>query len=156
LNGGVHFFMGYRPGDAPYRVYRELAPAQANRFIDMGIYARYLDDATGRSLSLTRNLGRFARDVRAIAPADAPAFEALVGAAQAFRNANLMDMADPQELMTPLAKAKQMWGMRRLLRYFGGKWGQTAADYAKAVADPWLRQRHRGAVPTPMCPSGSS
>jgi len=34
---------------------------------------------------------------------------------------------------------KQFWGMRKVLRYFGGQYGQTAAEFASSLHDPTLR-----------------
>ena len=48
-------------------------------------------------------------------------------------------MGNPPELAGRFDTAKQFWGMRKVLRYFGGKYGQTAAEFAGSLHDPTLR-----------------
>jgi phytoene dehydrogenase-like protein len=49
-------------------------------------------------------------------------------------------MSRPPELTGPLYQLKEMWNMRRILRYFTGKYARSVADYVQAIHDPWLRE----------------
>jgi phytoene desaturase len=50
-----------------------------------------------------------------------------------------MGMSQPWELWGFLDKLRQMWKMRRIFKYFTGRYARSAADYGKAIHDPWLR-----------------
>ena len=71
IDAGIHFYMGYRPGQTVNRLYRELGVYQAEQYSPMDLYARFLDPISGRTLDLTRDLDRFAADLKAISPTDA-------------------------------------------------------------------------------------
>ncbi len=49
-------------------------------------------------------------------------------------------METPPELMGPFGPFKQLWGMRRVLRYFGGAYNLSVEDFAKSVKNDSLRQ----------------
>jgi len=51
-----------------------------------------------------------------------------------------MGMSKLPELMGPLDQLKEMWNMRRPLRYVIGKYARSVADYARDIHDPWLRR----------------
>jgi phytoene dehydrogenase-like protein len=48
-------------------------------------------------------------------------------------------MGNPPELAGPFDMVRQFWSMRKVLNYFGGKYNQTAAEYARDLHDPTLR-----------------
>ena len=48
-------------------------------------------------------------------------------------------MGEPPELAEWLHTARQFWGMRKVLRYFTGKYGRTAGEFAGDLNDPTLR-----------------
>ncbi len=142
IDGGIHFLMGHRPGQPIYDLYCELGIAQANRFLDMTLYGRFIDEAGGRSVEITQDLDRLAHDLKALSPDDSQAIDELIAGARAMQDLDMSKtgMASPPELMGPLGQLKQMWGIRRALRYFAGKYARSAADYAQGLRDPWLRQ----------------
>jgi phytoene dehydrogenase-like protein len=49
-------------------------------------------------------------------------------------------MSHPPELTNIFGRAKEFWGMRRLWKYFSGKYGKSVAEYVKNVKDPWLAE----------------
>jgi phytoene dehydrogenase-like protein len=51
-----------------------------------------------------------------------------------------MGMAKPPELMGLSDWLKDFWKMRRVLKYFTGKYAKTVAEYIQSAQDPWLRQ----------------
>jgi len=49
-------------------------------------------------------------------------------------------LSKPPELMSLLDQLKEMWRMRRVFKYFAGKYARPVADYARDIHDPWLRR----------------
>jgi phytoene dehydrogenase-like protein len=48
-------------------------------------------------------------------------------------------MENPPELMGPLDWLREMWAMRRFLRYFVGKYQKPVKEYVQGVSDSFLR-----------------
>jgi phytoene desaturase len=143
IDGGIHFLMGHKPGQAVYDgLYRELGATQARPFLDMTIYGRFVDEVSGRSVSVTPDMDRLAGDLKAISPADAGAIDELIAGVRAMQGAGTagMGMSKPPELMGVLDQIEQVWGMRRLFKYLSGKYARPVADYAQALHEPWLRE----------------
>jgi phytoene desaturase len=143
IDGGIHFLMGHKPGHPLYdELYRELGVAQDGHFPDMTIYGRFVEEASGRSVSITRDMDRLAGDLKAMSPADAGAIDELIAGVRAMQKVDVMgmDMDKSPELMGFLDRPKLFWGMRRVLKYFGGKYARPVADYTQAIHDPWLRE----------------
>lgn len=142
IDGGIHFLMNHKPGSRNYQMYQELGAAQANRFLDLPTYGRFMDEATGRSVEVTPDLNRLADDLKAVAPRDARIIDDLIAGARAMQRAGLadMDMGRPPELTTFLDRVGQMWQMRRALRYLGGPYSRPVAEYVESVHDTWLRR----------------
>jgi phytoene desaturase len=113
IDGGIHFLMGHKPGSSAHELYRQLGAAQANRFLGLTTYGRFIDEASGRSVVVTQELGRLADDLKTLSPADARAID---------------------------DHLKEMWEMRRMLRYLIGRYSKTVADYVQDLHNPWLRE----------------
>jgi phytoene dehydrogenase-like protein len=142
IDGGIHFLMGHRPGQPIYDLYRELGTAQANRFPDLDMYGRFVDEASGYSVEVTADLDRLASDLKAISPADARSIDDLIAGARAMQGSGALfevGMGKPLELTNLLDQLKQFWGMRRLFKYFAGKYAKPVSDYVQDVHDPLLR-----------------
>jgi phytoene desaturase len=141
IDGGIHFVMGYKPGTGLYEIYRQLGIVQANRVIDLNVYGRMVDEASGWSLEVSRDLDRLARDLVALSPTDAHLIDSLISGARAMQGLDLSEvgLSKPPELMGPLDHLKELWAMRGLLKYMIGKYGQTIADYVRGVHEPLLR-----------------
>jgi phytoene dehydrogenase-like protein len=142
IEGGIHFIMGHRPGTALHELYRELGIAQATRFLDLTTYGRFTDEASGRSVEVTQDLDRLADDLKALSPADARVIEELIAGARAMQGLDMSEvgMSKPPELIGLLDQLQEMWGMRRMLKYFTGKYARAVADYVRDIHDPWLRR----------------
>lgn len=142
IDGGVHFIMGHKPGTALYELYRELSIVQATRFVDMTTYGCFIDEASGRSVEVTPDLDRLARDLKASSPTDARVIDELIAGARAMQGLDMseMGMSKPPELVGPLGQLKEMWNMRRLFKYFTGKYARSIADYMRDIHNPWLRE----------------
>lgn len=93
-------------------------------------------------MEVTQDLDRLADDLKPFSPADARVIDELVAGSRAMQGLDLseMGMSKPPELMGPLDQLKEMWNMRRLLRYMFGRYASPVADYVQTIHDPWLRQ----------------
>jgi hypothetical protein len=56
IDGGIHMMMGHRPPAALYNTYRQLGVADPDLYVDMETYGRFTDEASGRSITLGRDL----------------------------------------------------------------------------------------------------
>jgi phytoene dehydrogenase-like protein len=140
IDGGIHFFMGHKPGSPIYQLYRELGTAQANHFLDMTTYGRFIDEASGWGVLVTPDLDRLGRELKAASPPDAAFVDELIAGARAMQGFDMSEgMAKPPELTGSLDKLKQMWAMRRVFKYFSGKYVQPVADYARGIHSLSLR-----------------
>ncbi len=141
IDGGIHFIMYCRPGSEVYEMYQQLGMAQSNRFLEMGTYVRFEDEAGGRRLEVTPDLDRLAEDLMALGPHETRLVEELIASARATQGMDLgtLGMDDPPELMSPLGWLRQMWAMRGLVRYFVGEYQRPIQDYVSGVDDPFLR-----------------
>lgn len=146
VDGGIHFYMGHRPGTGLYDLYRELGAVQSHGFLDMTVYGRFTDEASGRSVLVTRDLSRLAADLKAQAPEDCRTVDALIAGARAMQGLDMSEvgMGKPPELSSLLGQLKQYWGMRRLLRYMAGPYAKPVAEYVRDLRDPWLRECLKG------------
>jgi phytoene dehydrogenase-like protein len=142
VDGGIHFVMGHKPGTALYELYRELGVAPATRCVDMTTYGRFIVEASGRSVVVTQDLDRLADDLKALSPVDARTVDGLIAGARAMQGLDMSEvgMSKPPELVGLLEQLKEMWGMRRLVKYMIGKYARPVADYVQTVHNPWLRQ----------------
>jgi len=142
IDGGIHFVMSHKPGTGLYELYRQLGIVPAVQFKDLTTYGRFVDESSGHRVTLTKDLDRLARDLKARAPADTAIIDELIAGARAFQGTDMseMGMSKPPELMSPLDQVKDMWAMRRLFKYVFGKYGQPVAGYVRAVQAPWLQR----------------
>ena len=141
IDGGIHFVMGHRPGTALHDLYVHLGIVPANRFVDLTTYGRFIDEASGRSVEFTRDLNRLAGDLEAFSPLDARIVDELIAGSRAMQGLDMsgVGLSKPPELMRPLDQLKDLWAMRRLLKYVVGRYGSSVADYVRAIHDPGLR-----------------
>ena len=142
IDGGIHFLMGHRPGTALHELYRQLGILPATSCVDMTTLGRFTDEASGRSVQVTRDLHRLAADLKTQSPNDARVIDELVEGARAMQGLDMSEfgLSKPPELMSWLDSLKDVWGMRRLLKYMTGQYARPVADYVQAVHDPWLRE----------------
>lgn len=142
IDGGIHFVMGHRPDSALHGLYRELGIVPATRFVDMPGYGLFVDEASGQRVEVGQDLDRLARDLKAVSPADARLVDELIASARAMQGLDLstMGMSKPPELMRPLDQLKELWGMRRAIKYMVGRFGKPVAEYVRRVQSPVLRK----------------
>jgi phytoene dehydrogenase-like protein len=141
VDGGIHFLMGHRPGGMLYELYRELGTAATDSVCDMTEYGAFVDERSGKRVRLGADLDRAAAELIALSPVDERPMRDLIAGARAFQAAGTFDigMGNPPELAGPLDTIRQLWGMRKVMKYFGGKYGRTAAEFARDLHDPTLR-----------------
>ena len=141
IDGGIHFIMGHRPGTGLYDLYSQLGIVPANRFVGMTNLGRFIHEPSGRSWDVTGDLDWF-RELKSLSPEDAPVIEELVSGVRAMQGLDLSEvgLGFPPELASPLHQVKELWTMRRLLRYLTGRFGQPVSEYGRGVHDPVLRK----------------
>ena len=141
IDGGIHFIMDHKPGTALYELYRELGIDKDNRFVDLTTYGRFIDELTGDSVDVTMDLNRLASDLKKISPDDAEVIDELISGASAMRGLDIgkVGLSRPPELTGSVQRLKEMWGMRRLFKYFKGKYQGPVAEYVLTVNNPWLQ-----------------
>lgn len=140
IDGGIHFIMGHKPGTALYELYRQLGIIPANRFVDLTAYGRFVHEPSGQSLLLGHELDQWAALLKSLSPADARIVDELIAGGQAMKGLDMSEMglAKPPELAGLLDQIKDLWAMRRLLKYMTGKYGRPVADYVRGIHDPVL------------------
>ncbi len=109
IDGGIHFLMCHKPGQSKYELYRELGTAQSNRFLDMTSYCRFTIHRRPYRRRPWNAGNRYG------------------------------GYGHEQPLLGFMDKVRQMWKMRRIFKYFTGIYARSAADYGKAIHEPWLR-----------------
>ncbi|MHB1033875.1 MAG: phytoene desaturase family protein [Pirellulales bacterium] len=140
VDGCIHFLTNHRPGSACHEVYRELGALEPGEVRDMTVYSRFVDQATERQVTITPDLDRLANDLAAVSPGDSAAIGDLVAVGRAMRGFDMaaVGFAKPPELCGLVDRLKSIWQMRRIGQYFGGNYAQSAAEFARALHDPWL------------------
>ncbi len=141
IDGGIHFVMSHKPGTALHEVYRQLGIIPANRFVDMTSYGRFIHESSGQNIVLTQDLDQIAAALKSLSPADSQMVDELIAGARAMQAQDMstVGFSKPPELTTRLDQVKEMWTLRRLAKYFVGKYGQTVAEFVQEVGDPVLR-----------------
>ncbi|MCL4535575.1 MAG: NAD(P)/FAD-dependent oxidoreductase [Bacteroidetes bacterium] len=141
IDGGIHFLWGHKPGSPGYALCQELRIPQSNPCVDLEGY-RYIDESTGRTVDIGQDLDGLADRLKALSPADSGTVDELVAGARDIWRAGVLgaDFGTPPELAGPLGGLKQMWGLRRVLKYFTGQWAQPVERYVQGIHDPCLRR----------------
>lgn len=141
IDGGIHFVMSHKPGTGLHEIYRQLGIVPANRFIDLTSYGRFIHEPSGHNLLLGDDLDQWASALKSLSPADARIVDDLIVGGRALQGLDMSEvgLSKPPELTGMLDQLRDMWAMRRMLRYVVGKYGQPVAEYTRAVRDPVLR-----------------
>ncbi|MEE9517777.1 MAG: oleate hydratase, partial [Candidatus Adiutricales bacterium] len=140
IDGGIHFLMGHKPGQSMYELYRELGTAQVNNFLDLPVYIRFVDQATGRTITVTEDLNRLEEEVRDISEVDTPFASNLVSMAKSLGRVDMMKMGleKPPELVRIWDRIRGFWNTGSLSKYMFGKNAGSMEAYARGVKDPWV------------------
>ncbi|MBW2622353.1 MAG: NAD(P)/FAD-dependent oxidoreductase [Deltaproteobacteria bacterium] len=140
IDGGIHFLMGHKPGQSINKLYHELGTAQVNNFLDMPTYIRFLDQATGRTITVSRSLELFKEEVREISKTDSPYAQHLAEMARNLSRTDMMKMGleKPPELINIWDKIRDFWNLGSLSKYMFGKNAKPMKEYASGISDPWV------------------
>ena len=139
IDGGIHFYMGYRPGGADHDIYRELGVDQEDRYTEITNYGRFVDPEQGRTLDITQNLDQLASNLKNLSSKDAPFVDKIIHGAKAFGDWNMCgSMAKPPDMSGWWDSIKTMISMRGTLRYFSGWYIQSLDQAVREIHDPWL------------------
>jgi len=139
IDGGIHFYMGYRPGRPDHELYRELGIDQQDQYLEMTHYGRFLDPSGGRTLDITQDLEQLAASMKEISPKDAAFIDKIFKGAKAFRHSNMgATMPKPPDIHRWWDTFKMMFDMKGTLRYYSGWYMQSMEEAVKELHDPWL------------------
>lgn len=141
IDGGMHFLMHHQEGSLAHRLYQQLGvdPAE-QRVRTMDLYARFVDQGSGRVLDLAADLSAL-EDAPQASAWDRRQLEKLARAARALAGQDSLraGMAlKPPELAGPLDKLSALWAMRRRLKYYTGEFNQPLGALAESLEDPFL------------------
>jgi len=139
IDGGIHFLMNHKPGSSIHKMYEELGTIQANRVLDIDLFVRFKDEATGRSIDFTKDLDRLEREFVALSPGDRRKIHGIFSGARKMSGMDSSGIGGADAPLTLGAKVKNFFTMLRFLRLVLGKYGKAMSEYAKGISDPWLR-----------------
>jgi phytoene dehydrogenase-like protein len=141
IDGGIHFVMSHKPGTGLYELYRQLGIVPGTRFVDLPGYGRFIHEPSGTNIVLGTDLDRIGDTLKSLSPADSAVVDDLIAGSRALVGFDMsqMGIGRPPELMSPLDWLRELWSMRKLLRFMAGKHGRTVAAYGRSIRDPVLR-----------------
>src|SRR4029077_9759872 len=64
IDGGIHYLMGHRPGQACYDLYREVGILHNRQYPDLNTFVHFTDEITGKRISFSSDLDRLAADLK--------------------------------------------------------------------------------------------
>ena len=141
IDGGIHYLMGHRPGQSCYGLYRELGIIQKCRFPDMMEYVHFIDEVSGNRVSFTNDLEKLSRDLKKIAPEDSRVIDEFIAGIRAMQKTDILSLMEtPMEFMGMFGLLKQIWQLRRSLRYFSGIYSKPIWEFAKVARNESLRR----------------
>lgn len=143
IDGGIHFIMGNKPGTALHEMFCQLGILPDCKLVEMKDYGVLIDEKSGYRLEINGDLTRFRRDLINIAPADLDGINALMEGARIMQAIDLSTagMSNPPELASFLDGIKDLWKMRKVLKYFSGGYNQTIEHWGQNyISSPLARQ----------------
>ncbi|MFA5867314.1 MAG: NAD(P)/FAD-dependent oxidoreductase [Actinomycetota bacterium] len=142
FEGGMHFLMGYRPGTPIYDLYEEVGLYPGLEVAPLDKYLRFVDEASGRSVLLSGDLDRVRQELSEISPEDVPLINGIVDGAKAMAGSDfgLDALAKAPALLTPVDRAKMLWGMRSYAKYLLGRYNQEVKEYTAAAKSPLVKK----------------
>lgn len=143
VDGGVHFLMDHRPGGPYYQVYSELGAAQGKSFPDLLTYLRFVDQSTGRCISIERDMDKVEQSLISLFPKDALVLKGLLEGVRKMQQSGIDSTGGfdkPPEMEGLMDRITSMWKMRSILRYFSGIYSKPACELARDIHDPFLQR----------------
>jgi len=141
IDGGVHFLMGAKSGQAVQSLFGELGLDFNGRLVEMKTYGRHVDENKGRRIEVTQDLDRLARDLKGYSGEDAPLIDSLMKGARRLRGLDLgqLGLSQPPEISGRWGIWKDLWKARSAWNVFAGKYARSMDDFTRDCSDPWLR-----------------
>ena len=141
IDGGVHYLMGHRPGLACHKLYQELGVLKGKHFPDLEDYVHFVDENTGHEVNFTPDLEKLVADLKKIAPEDSKLIDEFFAGVRSLQKTDIFNlMESPVELLGPFGLLKQMWLLRRSLRWMGGPYNKNIIEFSRAVKNDSLRR----------------
>jgi len=142
IEGGIHFIMGHKSGTEFHKIFSELGTAQTNYFVDMKVYGRFIDEESGKTLVIGKDIDKLEKDLKAFSPEDSHIIDDLLASVRGLQGQDLSNagMSKPPELTGIIDQLKDMWHMRGLLKYFTGRYAKSVVEYVKEIKDPFVRK----------------
>jgi len=141
IDGGIHYLMGHRPGAACHEIYRELGVFRNRTYPDLTNYCDFTDEISGHQVSFTNDIDQLARDLKKIAPEDAALIDEFMAGVRAFQRTDMFAMMEtPVELGGLLGPLKQMWKLRRALRFLGGSYNLPNKEFGERFKNEAIRR----------------
>ena len=141
FDGGIHYYMGYRPGQPVHELYRELGVYQADQYREMDIYSRFINPENGSCIDVTQDLDRFAEELKGLSPADGGLVNDLIAGAKVFGGADFLAfMEKPPDLQGTWDLMKMMIRMAGTLKYYRGRYNQPIHTVTRQMQNRWLRE----------------
>jgi phytoene desaturase len=141
IDGGIHFYMGYRPGKPTHDIYRELGVYQADQYKEMSTYGRFVVPARDQVLDVTKDLDHLAETMKRLSPGDAGFVDRMIKGAKTFSHTDMSSfMGKPPEMVGVWDNLKMIARSWRALRYFSGWSMQPMRTATQRLANPWLAE----------------
>jgi len=140
VNYAPHFMWGAEPGESIHHLYLDVGILPQSRMVDCLTYS-FTDEQTGSRLVIPRQLEDISAALTALSPSDAKPVADLIAGARAMLETNTWDLSydKPPELSGVMDSVKMMLCMRRVLKYFTGKYAQPVSIFVRNVHDSFLR-----------------
>jgi phytoene dehydrogenase-like protein len=141
IDGGVHFIMGYKPGTALHQIFKDIGASDPTLYVDMVSYGRFIHQASGIDLVVGGDLDKLAAELKTLAPEDSIAIDEIINGSITMQGHDLstFGMSQPPELTSRFSQLKDMWQMRSVMKYFGGRYSRKISDFVNDLKTPWLK-----------------
>ena len=141
IDGGIHFIAGYKPELSLYSVFKEIGVHKAE-YVDLDVYARYIDETSNRSIDISGDLNKFKEDMFSLFPKDKRMIKHFIKGTLGMAKSDVSEFGfrKPIELMKTKDWIADLWKNRKSLRYFLGKSMMEVKRYVEKVKDPMLKE----------------
>src|SRR5260370_39299499 len=100
-----------------------------------------MDEAAGNGVNLTPGLEKLTSGLIAIAPEDANFIKSFVAGVRSMQKTDIFKLMEtPVELLGPFGPLKQLWHLRRSLRYLGGAYNKPLIEFTQAIKNASVRR----------------
>eukprot|EP00826_Nyctotherus_ovalis_P019258 TRINITY_DN1590_c0_g1_i4.p1 TRINITY_DN1590_c0_g1~~TRINITY_DN1590_c0_g1_i4.p1 ORF type:complete len:490 (+),score=120.64 TRINITY_DN1590_c0_g1_i4:484-1953(+) len=146
IDGGIYTLMGYSPKLKSYELLRDLGAADPQLYVPMKEFATFIDEASGKKVSIGSDLNKLEQDLKAMAPKDAGIVEEVVGIIKGLRGKDLLalKMLRPPELENALTKAETLWRAKSIIKYMNDKYSQPMEKFTASVKSEPLKNLLNG------------